>query len=61
MDTFTRWFITIAATLITGGLWQLNLNGERLTRVEEKQKFVIEKLEHVIIELRKHEAETRKP
>lgn len=61
MDNFTRWFMTITATLIAGGLWQLNVNGERLTRVEEKQKYVIEKLEHLVIELQKHETETRKP
>ena len=56
-----RWISAIIASLVAGGLWNSIQNGERLTRVEERQKFVIEKLEHVIIELRKHEAETVKP
>jgi len=56
-----RWIMAIIASLVASGLWHSIQNGERLTRVEEKQKFVIEKLEHVIIELQRHESETRKP
>ncbi len=53
--------MAIISSLIASGLWHSIQNGERLTRVEEKQRFVIEKLEHVIIELQRHENETRKP
>jgi len=58
---FTRWFVAITTSLIAAGLWQLTINGDRLTRVEERQQFVIEKLSGVILELQKHERETTKP
>ena len=48
-------------TIEQRGSPQFQETDKRLTRVEERQKHVVDKLDDVLKELRKHEDETRKP